>query len=251
MTEIYQAGPIDAEGCVISNFLLTDFLPAEQAAATIERDRLIMSARAGFNRKLLPFSIDQNTGERHSGGRYLFNTYKNAVDYANWCRHEFEIDGVLMFDRPDFAKVKADVYKVVAAEDFASVRSTQFVCRTELWSIEADLTENDIAGLWPALRDKALGYGHSALWFMRHEERGEIVLLTVFDRTHSAGSDKLDYASLLNAGSAESCASDWTGVTKRYDRSHWILNIWLADSDNKDDKNSLWPNSPPLPAYFL
>ncbi len=249
MTKNYQTGSIDVEGCVISNFILTDFLPAEQAANTIERDRLIMSARPGFNRKLLPFSIDQNTGERHSGGRYLFDTYENALDYANWCRHDFKIDGVLMFDRPDFADVKADVYRIIAAEDFASVHSTQFVCRTEVWSCESDMTEKGLQELWLTLRDKALKGGHSALWFMRHEERAELVLFTVSDRIQPVSADELDYASLLKAGAAESCASDWTGVTKRYDRSHWILNIWLGNKGNGADAGSLWPNSPPLPAY--
>jgi hypothetical protein len=54
-----QPGPITCEGPAFDDFRLTDHLPPEAAPAVIERDRLFMAARPGFDRKLLPLRVDQ------------------------------------------------------------------------------------------------------------------------------------------------------------------------------------------------
>ena len=51
MANEYHTGPIRVEGCAVNDFLLTNHLPPNEAPAVIERDRLLMSARPGFNRK--------------------------------------------------------------------------------------------------------------------------------------------------------------------------------------------------------
>ena len=76
-----------------------------------------MSARPGFNRKLLPLRVEQDSGKAYSGGRYLLTTYEEAVAFADWCANDFEIDGVLILERPDFAEVTAQVYRVIGAHD--------------------------------------------------------------------------------------------------------------------------------------
>ena len=63
----YSIGPIEVEGFAIDDFLLTDKLPPDKAPATIEIDRLNMTARPGFNRKLLPLRVEQDSTTVYSG----------------------------------------------------------------------------------------------------------------------------------------------------------------------------------------
>lgn len=244
----FSPGPIDVGGCVFDDFRLTDHLPPHEAPATIERDRLIMSARPGFNRKLLPLRVEQNSADVYSGGRYLIDTYENAVAFGDWCKNDFEIDGVLILDRPDFADVSASVYRVIGAHDFKDVHTAQLAFKTEVWKSSEGNTEDKLINMWPALRDRAGEEGKSALWLLHNAEAGEVSMVTVIDRVGENTDTELDYATLNAAELSRSYGSDWNWAEKIFDRSHWVFTIWFPNNGNTSDKAPLWPNSPPLPA---
>ena len=244
----YVPGPINVEGCCFDDFILTDHLPPHEAPTTIERDRLIMSARPGFNRKLLPLRVEQDTGNVYSGGRYLFDTYENAKAFGDWCKNEFEIDGVLILDRPDFADVTASVHRVIGAHDFKDLHTAQVAYRTEVWKTADTGAEDKLVEMWPSLRDRADEEGKSALWLLHNAEAGEVSMVTIIDRVAEAPANELDYATLRAAESAASYGDDWVWAEKTFDRSHWVFTIWFPNTGSADDKQALWPNSPPLPA---
>lgn len=248
MSERYLPGPIDAAGGVFDDFLLTDHLPPHQAPAVIERDRLIMSARPGFERKLLPLRVEQGTGRAYSGGRYLLRTYEEAVTFADWCANDFEIDGVLILERPDFAEVTAQVYRVIGAHDFKDIHTAQVACRTEIWQTADRKAEEKLISLWPVLRDRAAEEDKSSLWLLHNAGAGEIAMLTVVDRVGKNAHDKLDYATLNAIESAVSYGDEWGWAEKSFDRSHWVFTIWFPNTGDAAAKPPLWPNSPPLPA---
>lgn len=248
MKNEYAPGPINVEGCAFDDFLLTDHLPPHEAPATIERDRLIMSARPGFNRKLLPLRVEQESGKVYSGGRYLFDTYENARAFADWCEHEFEIDGVLILQRPDFADVTASVYRVIGAYDYKDIHTAQLAYRTEVWKTDGSGIEDKLVNMWPQLRDRAAEEDKSALWLLHNAEAGEVSIVTVIDGVAERSAQDLDYATLNTVESAISYGSEWSWAEKTFDRSHWVFTIWFPNTGAADDKPALWPNSPPLPA---
>lgn len=247
MPERYLPGPIDVRGCVFDDFLLTDHLPPHQAPAVIERDRLIMSARPGFNRKLLPLRVEHDTGRAYSGGRYLLDTYEDALAFADWCANDFAINGVLILERPDFAEVSAQVYRVIGAHDFKDVHTAQVAFRTEIWKTRAQGTEDKLVNLWPALRDRAADENRSALWLLHNAGAGEVAMVTVIGRVGETSPDELDYASLSAVESATSYGDEWNWAEKAFDRSHWVFTIWFPNTGDIHAKPPLWPNSPPLP----
>ena len=247
-TDRYLPGPIDVAGCVFDDFLLTHHLPPHRAPAVIERDRLIMSARPGFERKLLPLRVEQGTGKAYSGGRYLLHTYENALAFADWCANDFAINGVLILERPDFAEVTAQVYRVIGAHDFKDVQSAQVAYRTEIWKTSDRRTEDKLVNRWPALRDRAAEENRSALWLLHNAEAGEVAMVTVVDRVGEYAPDKLDYASLNAVESGTSYGNEWNWAKKSFDRSHWVFTIWFPNTGDADAKPPVWPNSPPLPA---
>lgn len=244
----YKTGPIDVEGCVVDDFRLTNHLPPAEAPAVIERDRLIMSARPGFNRKLLPLCIEEETACIYSGGQYLFDTHENALAFGNWCRNEFEIDGVLILDRPDFADVSAQVYRVIGAHDFKDIHSAQIACRTEIWSTDGKGIEDKLINMWPSLRDRAGQEEKSSLWLLHNAEEGEVGLVTVIDRLGEHSQSELDYATLNSAMTADSYGDGWSWGSKTFDRSHWVFTIWFPNTKDARAMPPLWPNSSPLPA---
>jgi len=249
--EDYKPGPINCEGAVFDDFRLTDHLPPEKAPAVIERDRIYMSARPGFNRKLLPLRVEPGTGTAYSGGRYLLDTYENAQAFADWVANDFEFDGVNILQRPDFAEVSARVWRIIGAHDFKDIHSAQHVYRTEIWSMK-DINAGDrLATEWPLLRDQAEEKGHSSLWLLYNGDQREVSLVTVAERVGPQATEALDFASLNWLERLPSLGQAWEdrgNAVKTFDRTHWVFTIWFPNTGDASAKAPLWPNSPPLPA---
>ena len=250
-TSRYQPGPIPVEGAAFDDFRLTSHLPPDAAPAVIERDRLHMAARPGFNRKLLPLRVEPATGTAYSGGRYLLDTYENARAFADWVENEFELDGTLILKRPDFAEVTTHVWRVLGAEDFKDLHSAQHVYRTEIWSLKGAGSGDAIAGHWPSLRDDAAERGRSALWFLYDEEHGKVSLVTIAERLPGSAGGGLDFQSIEALEKAPSLGArlERSGTARKtFDRTHWVFTVWFPRVNGRDVEPALWPNSPPLPA---
>lgn len=247
----YKPGPVHCKGAVFDDFQLTDHLPPEKSPAVIERDRLYMSARQGFNRKLLPLRIEPDTGMAYSGGRYLLDSYQDAVQFADWVSNEFELDGVQFLQRPDFASITARVWHVIAAHDFKDIHTAQHICRTETWSVSDKSVVGRLADEWPILRDQAEKQGHSSLWLLHNDDKSEVCLVTVTERAGPRDTTAPDFASLKHLEGLPSQGQAWEAsglAVKTFDRSHWVYTIWFPHTGDAQAKPPLWPNSPPLPA---
>lgn len=247
----YKPGPINCKGAVFDDFRLTDHLPPEKSPAVIERDRIHMSARPGFNRKLLPLRIEPDTGIAYSGGRYLLDTYENATRFAHWVTHEFALDGVDFMKRPDFADITARVWHIVGAHDFKDIRTAQHVLRTEVWSVNDVNAVDRLADEWPQLRDGAAEHGHSSLWLLHDDDKQEICLVTVAGQEGPRDTQALDFASLNRLERATSPGLAWENgglAVKTFDRTHWVYTVWFPNTNDARARPPLWPNSPPLPA---
>jgi hypothetical protein len=234
----HEPGPIHCKGAAFDDFRLTDHLPPQAAPAVIERDRLHMAARPGFNRKLLPLRIEPET-------------YEQAVAFCDWVANEFELDGVLILNRPDFADVSAHVWHVLGAHDFKPLRSAQHVYRTEIWKLTSAGAADRLAGRWTSLRDEAAEAGYSALWFLYNDEKAEVSLVTIAERPAPHAAPTPDFLALRTLESARSQEAGWERegwARKTFDRTHWVYTIWFPNTGRPDSEPAIWPNSPPLPA---
>ncbi len=247
----YTPGPINCKGAFFGNFRLTDHLPPAAAPAQIEHDRIRMAARPGFNRKLLPLRVEPESGLAWSGGRYLLDTYENALEFADWVANDFIIDGVTFPERPAFAGFTTHVWHVVGACDFKPLETAQHVCRTEIWKVNGTGAGDKLANEWPVLCDQAEAQGRSALWLLYNDDKGEASLVTIAESADQTSPEGLDFNSIKALEEAESQGRHWenTGFTSRhFDRSDWIFTIWFPYAGEEHARPPLWPNSPPLPA---
>lgn len=123
-----SSGRIDARGAFLGDFQIVGNLPADEVPAAIEGDRVYFVARPGFYRKLIPLRFEEN-GALFSGGRYLFKTFDQAIDFGRWFQDEFRLDGKLFVERPwikDFTRLP---FHVIGAHDFKDVHDSQVVVR--------------------------------------------------------------------------------------------------------------------------
>src|SRR5215213_5041870 len=129
-----RPGNIKARGAFTCDFGLPGNLPLDQVAPLIERDRMYMAERPGMQRKQIPLAVDFTTGNLLTGGRYLFDTKQDAVNYKAWVENDFVLDGVHFFDRPYFLSPACYAWGVIGAHNFKDL-TQQVAVRTERWSV--------------------------------------------------------------------------------------------------------------------
>ncbi|MEO7328916.1 MAG: hypothetical protein ABI193_10080 [Minicystis sp.] len=242
---------LSAEGSFSCDFGLPAALPLDQVPGIIERDRMYMAERPGMQHKHLPLAFDPATGNLFSGGRYLFDTAKQAEDYKQWVSNDFILDGTKFLERPIFLAPECHAWSVIGAHDFKPI-AAQLVLRTERWSVPENNAKHELRDLWDGIRHEADQRDLAAVWLLysKHEHLAQLVYFA--DRVAPNDPTAPDFASLgALAGSpalGHSLAS--LGGSKTFDRSEWILTVWSPFKAGDHGAPSLWPYSPPFPAPF-
>ncbi|WIX75241.1 hypothetical protein QRX50_27300 [Amycolatopsis carbonis] len=163
----YGPGPIAAEAAFTSDFALPGDLRVRQIADLVEADRPAMDARPGMRHKYLPWRFDPVAGAPQVGGRYLFDTWSNALGYEWFTAEDLEFEpGVKFWDRPFFHGVARHVWHVIGAHDFTALASTHHVNRFERWAYQARDEEVALRRAWPLIREAAEEAGLSSAWLM-------------------------------------------------------------------------------------
>ncbi|HKY64369.1 MAG TPA: hypothetical protein VJR29_13225 [bacterium] len=254
-----QAGEIRAKGAATDDFMLDPALtlgnPDFLLGAAIERDRMYMAARPGFQIKHIPFTFDEQ-GLPYSGGTFLFDTEEDAEDFYNWVSHDFILDGLLMPQRAYFINHAAAFYKVIGAYEFKSSRTSQHVLRTERWETPAHggpAVELLLKVVYPLLVLEAYNRGYTAIWLLYNEEQRVVNIVTFDNREALPDPPAPDFAT-LNAMMAQPTMGklfDALQWPKTFDRSSWVLSIWYPFEEGDSGEAALWPYSPPFPAPFI
>jgi len=240
---MYAPGPINAQGAFTADFALPADVPMAQVPGLIERDRAVMATRPGMRQKHLPVAIEESTGNFLSGGRYLFDTFENAVAYRDWAEHDFVVDGTRFFERPYFLDPVFFAWRVIGAEDFKPIEQQHKVIRFERWDTSTGV-EGTIGDAWPRIRDAARSRDLASAWLLHGPGSQQIGLVTVAD----AAADTDGPASLSSSPSLGVLLDQGTVAAKQFDRSSWVLTIWFPLRPGAAVDPALWPNSPPLPA---
>ena len=112
----YRTGPVRADAAFTSDFAIPDDIPMQNLVDMVEIERRSMDVRPGMRHKYTPLRFDPATGTRQVGGRYLFDTWENAVDYNTFTSKELEFEpGVKFWDRPFFLGVDRHIWRVTGA----------------------------------------------------------------------------------------------------------------------------------------
>ena len=244
-------GKVKAKGAFTADFGLPGSLPLNLVAPIIETDRMYMAARRGMQNKYLPLRFDFATGNLLSGGRYLFDTEHDAVQYKDWVKNDFILDGMHFFDRPIFIAPDYHAWRVIDAYHFGEI-DTRIIVRTERWSVSNQDQVETLTQKWDGILAEAGTRGLTSVWLLyNHDER--LVQLVYFanriappDPTTPdlAGLEALEYSTALGHH------FDDQAWTKTFDRTQWVLTIWFPFVIGDNGEPSLWPHSPPLPEPY-
>ena len=244
-------GLIDAAAAFSCDFGIDPSFPVDQIAPSIERDRMYMAEMPGIvHGKHLPLSIDFNTGEQFSGGRYLFDTKNHAKKYAEFVTEDYVLDGFQFLERPGIIDPECHQWINIAAFELGEIHSDHIVMRTERWSIPGHKNRTKyLEDLVDDLRAEAEDRGLTGVWLLYDKHEGLVEIVHVDDRVAPTTPGQLDVASFFALAGAPTLGQvfDDNGWTKVLDRTHFVFSIWFPFVLGDMGEPSIWPNSPPLP----
>ena len=243
-------GKVKAKGAFTADFTLPAAMPLSLVAPLIERDRMYMAARPGMQNKYLPLRFDA-TGNLLSGGRYLFDTEREAKQYKDWVENDFILDGIHFFDRPFFINPDYHAWQVIGAYHFGEI-DERVIVRTERWSVGNHNWTDALKHKWDEILVEAARRGLTSVWLLYSKDEQLVQLVYFADRIVPPEPPTPDLASLeaLENSPALGDSLDFHGWTKTFDRTQWVLTIWFPFVTGDNGQPSLWPHSPPLPKPY-
>ncbi|MFE3069175.1 hypothetical protein [Streptomyces sp. NPDC059247] len=245
----YQTGPIQAEAAFTSDFPLDNRYSTQDLVDMLERERPNMDIRPGMRHKYTPLRFDPATGVKYIGGRYLFDTWENVLDYDHFTNEElFPEPGVKFWSR--FPGVDKHYWKVTGAHDFKPMATAHHVNRFERYAYTDAGVEAVLGQVWPTIRDEAERQGLSSVWLMFQPQEKQIGILTVAEKT-----DDTDPAVAVSRGleRLEGLAPfgrllpERLGTERLMDRTSLIVSSWLPESRALGGAHSSFDVSPPHP----
>jgi NADPH:quinone reductase len=249
----YNTGPIPCRAAFTSDFAVPIDMPIQQLLDNVENERPRMDIRRGMRHKYMPLRFDPATGARFVGGRYLFDSFEDVVDYLRFTSTELEFEpGVKFWDRPFFLGVDKHSWRVSGAHDFTPMGNTHYVNRLERFSYTGADAENRLAEAWPKIRAAAETQGLASAWLLFQPDEHQIGILTVADRVagaHDADTASRSLAALEQSESVSRLLPPELAPHKVFDRTSLSLSLWLPWSRDAGGAASAFPTFPvhPLP----
>lgn len=249
----YGTGPITCRAAFTSDFAVPADMPVQQLVNNVENERPSMDIRPGMRHKYMPLRFDPATGAHLVGGRYLFDSWDDVVDYVRFTSTELEFEpGVKFWDRPFFLGIDKHAWHVVGAHDFTPMASTHYVNRLERFTYIGVDIGGRLAAAWPTIREAAEAQGLASAWLLYQPDEHEIGIVTVAAQV--AGSDDTDTASrslawLEHTESLARFLPPELAPHKVFDRTSLNLSLWLPWSRDAGGTPSAFPTFPvhPLP----
>jgi NADPH:quinone reductase len=247
----YDAGPIRCRAAFTSDFAVPADMPIQQLVNNVENERPSMDIRRGMRHKYLPLRFDPATGAHLVGGRYLFDSWDDVVDYVSFTSNELEFEpGVKFWDRPFFLGIDKRAWHVVGAHDFTPLASTHYVNRLERFTYTGADIRGRLAAVWPTISEAAATQRLASAWLLFQPDERQIGIVTVADRVQ--GSDAADIASrslaaLEHSRSLARFLPRELAPDKVFDRTSLNLSLWLPRSRDAGGAPSLFPTFPVHP----
>ncbi|MGI4795465.1 MAG: hypothetical protein ACRYG8_15600 [Janthinobacterium lividum] len=248
----YETGPIACQAAFIADFDVAADIPLSHLVSKVDTDRRRMDVRRGMHSKYVPLRFDPATGAHQIGGRYLFETWDDVLDYMKFTSEELEFEpGTKFWNRPFFSNIDKRAWHVVGAHDFMPL-ATHYVSRFERFAYEAETTVTALEATWPAIRNAAQEEGRASVWLLNQPDEQQISILTVATQLSAGNQAERASRSLTALEHAESLASrvsSQIAVRSLFDRTSLNLSLWLPRSQRAGGDPSIFPTFPvhPLP----
>ena len=243
----YPIGPVVAGGAFTADFALPGVVDSQTLANILESDRRLMDVRPGMRNKYTPLRFDPATGAQLMGGRYLFDTYANALDYERWTTEEFSPEpGSRFWDR--FGGVEKHTWKVAGAHDYKPMAEAHHVVRFERYICSPANLDDHLGSAWPILQKEADRRDLSSLWLLFKPQADLVGVLSVAAK---ASSDDPAVAASLGLTALESMPAlgdllpDELGAQQVFDRTSVNFNSWLPESRASGGAHATFEVSPP------
>lgn len=242
----------DEPGAFTSDFIVPSTFPSNQLGPVIERDRMYMAARPGFQLEYTPLRLAEN-GDFLTGGRYLWENFKRAKEYKQWVETQFILDGTVFIQRDYIVNREFHAWIRIGHADLGDVRTEQWVVRTERFTVPAVNQRSLLKGRWQALLDEATLRGYTGLWLLYNPDESLVSLVYFANRVAPSNPLAPDFASLSALELALPLGnhfSDQQGWTRVFDRTSWVAGVWFPFVLGDRGEAALWPYSPPFPAPY-
>ncbi len=246
---------IDARAGFSCDFEIAPGTPMDIIAPTIERDRMYLAEQPGLiEGKHLPLSINFETGQMFSGGRYLFDKGSNAASYEEFVTDEFVLDDVQFLEREDILDPSCRDWINIGAFELGDIQSDHILMRTERWHIPYHGNFRSFLRFLalPGVLFRAVDQGQTGVWMLYNREEQLVEIVQIADRVAPPAPGQLDVPSFFALQSSPTLGVffDHLGFERDLTRTSFILSIWFPFVAGDQGEPSLWPNSPPLPEPF-
>ena len=250
----YEAGPIACKAAFTADFDMATALSLQQIVTNLEVGRKVMDVRPGMRHKYTPLRFDPATGIHQIGGRYLFETWENVIDYLRFTSEELELEpGVKFWDRPFFIGVDKHAWHVIGAYDFTPM-ATHYANRFERFAYTGEISTDDLHALWPRLREAAEGRNLASVWLLLQPDEHQIGLLTVIAQMPGIDAAERASKSIVALERKDSLSKYFIQplqAQKIFDRTSLNLSLWLPWSRRAGGDPAAFPTFPlhlPQPA---
>jgi hypothetical protein len=255
---------IRANGAFSCDFTF-DFLKlTEPAGAAIERDRILMQRfvheftdpdNRGMLQKHIPF-LPTSPATALAGGRYLFQSRAQARKYEKFVTELYTYPaGTQFLSRPEFANPECRDWSVIEAWNFASI-DTQVALRTERFDtgrtspFQEEIVKARLRFQTPRILAQARQRGYAEVHILHQPDDHKVQLVYFISRMSETSPSQPDVVALQKI-STDSPLGDRLAsrlnLTRVFDESMFVLNVWLPHQPGDQGAASLWPNSPPFP----
>jgi hypothetical protein len=256
---------IRAQGAFSCDFVFAFALSTEPPGAAIERDRILMQRyvreftdpdHPGMVQKHIPFLPISQTSAL-AGGRYLFQTRAQARKYEQFVTQLYHYPvGTQFLSRPEFSNAECRDWNVIKAWNFEDIE-THVAFRTERFDtglstpFQEKVLETRLRLFVLPLLARARERGYAEVHVLHQAEDHKVQLVYFISRLSEPSPSSPDGLALQKI-STDAPLGDplvsYLNLTRVFDQSMFVFNVWLPYQPGDQGDASLWPNSPPFPA---
>ncbi|MBN21181.1 MAG: hypothetical protein CL678_07825 [Bdellovibrionaceae bacterium] len=255
---------INARGAFSCDFQIDLTQQSEPIGAEIERDRIFSQrfvkdytspSHPGMLQKHIPIIQDSPT-TGFSGGRYLFQSRRQAKKYEQFIKELFVYPANVPFlSRPTFLNPECRDWGVVRAWNFQELES-HVALRTERFDTgkttlaEELILRQKLKRRASSIIQEALNRNYAEIQILHNMQDHKVQLVYFISRRSGPDPQQPDGLAFQELASASPIGSsiESLGLTRVFDLTSFVLTIWLPYESGDQGEAALWPNSPPFPA---
>jgi hypothetical protein len=260
----FPGDEIRARGAFSCDFTFAFGQVTESPGGAIERDRILMQRfvlestnpdNPGMIQKHIPF-LPTSATTAFAGGRYLFQSRAQARKYEQFVTELYTYPaGTQFLSRPEFTDAECRDWSVINAWNFESIDS-HVAFRTERFDtgralpFQEKLLKARLRSQAPHILNEARQRGYAEVHILHQPDDHKVQLVYFVSRMSEPSPFEPDAVALQKIATDSPLGDPLASalnLTRVFDQSVFVLNVWLPYQPGDQGDASLWPNSPPFP----